>query len=68
VVLISLITACYYRMRRYNAHPLVTKAAQAGSGFKRYKKRTKLVKLVLARLIRGAIIVLPFAGSSSRVL
>jgi len=67
-VLISLITACYYRMRSYNAHPLVTKAALGGSGFQRYKRSDKLVKLVLARLIRGAIIVHPFTGSSKRVL
>jgi len=67
-VLISLITACYYQLRSYNAHPLVTKAALGGSGFQRYKRPDKLVKLVLARLIRGAIIVLPFAGSSKRVL
>jgi len=61
-VLISLITACYYRLRSYNAHPLVTKAALGGSSFQRYRKRAKLVKLVLARMIRGAIIALPFEG------
>ena len=46
---------------RYNAPPLVTKLAFKGSGFEGNKRLGKLVKLVLARLIRGAIIVDPLA-------